>query len=49
MDGPAAVALERAAALPAHVLPTVDLQHLGFVVWFGGMAAHPVRERDVVH
>ena len=49
MDGPAALALERAAALPVHLLPTVDLQHLGFVAWVGGMAAHPVRESDVVH
>jgi hypothetical protein len=41
--------LARLAQDLAHLLPTVDLQHLESMVWVGRVLAHPVRERDVVH
>jgi hypothetical protein len=41
--------LARLAQDLAHLLPTVDLQHLESMVWVGRVLAHPVRERDVMH
>lgn len=49
MHRPAARLVQPAQSFPAHLLPTVGLQHLESMVRVGRVLAHPVRERDVVH
>ena len=48
MHRPAVLGPSLDPAFPAHLLPTVALEHVRHVAWIASVVSHPVRKRHVM-